>query len=150
MNLSKTNKPSKEEQRVALQSYAVLAEALEQVQDPNPEIEIEETQDKIKVPLKALKLLAQILRATSEGKPISVVPIATEMTTQAAADMLGCSRPHLVKLLEEGTIPYTKVGRHRRVQLEAVMNYKKQQKAAQRQLLREMMQDDEETGLYDT
>jgi hypothetical protein len=56
----------------------------------------------------------------------------------------------LVKLLEEGTIPYTKVGRHRRVQLEAVMNYKKQQKAAQRQLLREMMQDDEETGLYDT
>ena len=150
MNLSKTNKPSKEEQRVALQSYAVLAEALEQVQDPNPEIEIEETQDKIKVPLKALKLLAQILRATSEGKPISVVPIATEMTTQAAADMLGCSRPHLVKLLEEGTIPYTKVGRHRRVKLEDVMNYKKQQKAAQRQLLREIMQDDEETGLYDT
>ena len=150
MNLSKTNKPSKEEQRVALQSYAVLAEALEQVQDPNPEIEIAATPNKIKVPLKVLKLLAQILRATSEGKPIAVVPIATEMTTQAAADMLGCSRPHLVKLLEEGILPYTKVGRHRRVKLEAIMNYKKQQKAAQRQLLREIMQDDEEIGLYDT
>ena len=30
--------------------------------------------------------------------PISVVPIATEMTTQAAAELLGCSRPHFVKL----------------------------------------------------
>lgn len=148
--LSAASKPSKEEQRVALQSYALLAEALEQVHDPNPEIEIEETKDKIKVPLKALKLLAQILKATSEGKPISIIPIATEMTTQAAADLLGCSRPHLVKLLEEGIIPFTKVGRHRRVKFEDVMNYKKQQKEQQRQLLREMMQEDEETGLYDT
>jgi excisionase family DNA binding protein len=149
-NLSTTSKPSKEEQRVALQSYALLAEALEQVHDPNPEIEIEETKDKIKIPLRALKLLAQILKTTSEGKPISIVPIATEMTTQAAADLLGCSRPHLVKLLEGGVMPYTKVGRHRRVLFEDVMNYKKQQKEQQRQLLRAMMQDDEETGLYDT
>lgn len=36
------------------------------------------------------------------------------------------------------------------IPLGLVMNYKKQQKAAQRPLLREMMQDDEETGLYDT
>ena len=41
---------------------------------------------------------------------------------QAAADMLGCSRSHLVKLLEEGIIPYTKVGRHRQVKLEVIMN----------------------------
>ncbi|WP_223266425.1 helix-turn-helix domain-containing protein [Gelidibacter gilvus] len=91
----------------------------------NPEIEIEETSEKIKIPLKALKLLAKILKATSQGQPISLVPIATEMTTQAAAELLGCSRPHVVKLLEEGNIPFTLVGRHRRVKFEDVMNYKK-------------------------
>lgn len=148
--LKNVSKPSKEEQRVALKSYSALAEALEQLHIKNPEIEIEETEERIKVPLKALKLLAEILRVTGEGKPISIIPIATEMTTQAAADLLGCSRPHLIKLLEKGDIEYTKVGKHRRVKFEDVMNYKKLQKEKQRELLRQMMQVDEETGLYDT
>lgn len=150
LELKNVSKPSKEEQRVAMKSYSALAEVLEQLHIENPEIEIEETQERIKVPLKALKLLAEILRVTSEGKPISIIPIATEMTTQAAADLLGCSRPHLIKLLEKGEIEYTKVGKHRRVKFEDVMNYKKLQKDKQRELLRQMMQADEETGLYDT
>jgi excisionase family DNA binding protein len=150
IELKNISKPSKEEQQVAMKSYSALAEVLEQLHIENPEIEIEETQERIKIPLKALKLLAEILRVTSEGKPISIIPIATEMTTQAAADLLGCSRPHLVKLLERGEIDYTKVGKHRRVKFEDLMNYKKQQKEKQRELLRQMMQADEETGLYDT
>lgn len=150
VELTNISKPSKKEQQVAMESYSALAEALEQLHIENPEIEIEETQERIKVPLKALKLLAEILRVTSEGKPISIIPIATEMTTQAAADLLGCSRPHLIKLLEKGAIEYTKVGKHRRVKFEDIMSYKKQQKEKQRGLLREIMQADEETGLYDT
>lgn len=150
LELQNISKPSKEEQQVAMKSYSALAEALEQLHIENPEIEIEETKERIKIPLKALKLLAEILRVTSEGKPISIIPIATEMTTQAAAELLGCSRPHLVKLLERGEIDYSKVGKHRRVKFEDIMNYKKQQKEKQRELLRQMMQADEETGLYDT
>ena len=38
----------------------------------------------------------------SEGKLLSLVPVATEITTQKATEILGCSRPHFVKLLEEG------------------------------------------------
>jgi len=124
-------KPTKEEQKVAIESYRVLSAALKEVREANPEIEIEETQERIKVPLKALKLLAKILEATAEGKPVSIVPLAAEMTTQAAADMIGCSRPHFVKLLEEGAIPYTKVGKHRRVKVEDVMAYKKAMKEKQ-------------------
>lgn len=56
----------------------------------------------------------------SEGKPISIVSIATEVTTQKAVEILGCSRPHLVKLLEGGKINFTKVGKHRRILLEDV------------------------------
>ena len=83
-------------------SYDVLASTLSQIHSDYPEIEIEETNERIKIPLNALKLLAKILKATSQGKPISIVPIATEITTQAAAELLGCSRPHLIKLLENG------------------------------------------------
>ena len=143
-------KPSKEERKVAMKSYEALAEILQTLRKDNPEIVIEETQEKIRIPLNALKLLAEILKATSRGKPISIVPIATEMTTQAAADLLGCSRPHLVKLLEEGKIEYTKIGKHRRVKFEDVAAYKKRMKAKQQELLIKIMHADEKSGLYDT
>ncbi len=118
------NIPTKEEQIIALESYDALSTVLNELQTNNPEIEIEETQGKIKVPLKTLKLLANILKATSQGKPVSIVPIGTEMTTQAAAEILGCSRPHHVKLLEEGKIPFTKVGKHRRLRYDDVASYR--------------------------
>lgn len=143
-------RPSKEEQLTAMESYKALAATLEQLTSKNPEIEIEETEEKIKIPLKALKLLARILKVTSEGKPISLVPMATEMTTQSAAEYLGCSRPHLVKLLEDGKIPYAKVGKHRRVKFEDVVNYKNEMKANQEQILMDIMKSDEELGLYDS
>lgn len=150
INLEKIHKPSKEEQKLAMESYHALASVLDQLHEDNPEIEIEETKDKIRVPLEALKLLAKILKATSQGKLVSIVPVATEMTTQAAADLIGCSRPHLVKLLEEGQIPFTKIGRHRRVKFENVMAYKKRMKAEQEKLIIEIMNADEDSGLYDT
>ena len=143
-------KPTKKEQIEAMASYNALAATLESLKSENPEIEIEETSEKIKIPLKALKLLVKILKATSQGKHISLVPIATEMTTQAAAELLGCSRPHFVKLLENGAIPFTKIGRHRRVKFEDVINYKKAMKLKQETLLIEMMKSDEALGLYDS
>lgn len=148
--LSDIERPSKKDQITAKESYSALVNTVEELQSEYPEIEIEETSEKVKIPLRALKLLVEILKATSQGKPISVVPIATEMTTQAAAELLGCSRPHLVKLLESGKIPFTKVGRHRRVKYEDIIRFKKAQKAAQEQLLIQMMKSDEEAGLYDS
>ncbi|RED96960.1 helix-turn-helix domain-containing protein [Marinoscillum furvescens] len=143
-------KPTKEEQEAAMKSYDALATALDELTSANPEIEIEETKVRITIPLNALKLLAKILKATGQGKPISIVPIATEMTTQAAAELLGCSRPHLVKLLEQGEIRFTKVGKHRRVMYEDMVEYKKKMKANQDRLIGEIMKSDEELGLYDS
>ena len=85
-----------------------------------------------------------------EGKPLSIVPMATEITTQAAAELIGCSRPHLVKLLENGAINFTKIGKHRRIKYQDIIDYKKKMKAKQRKLLIEIMKDDEKSGLYDS
>ena len=142
--------PSKEEQKLALNSYSSLVTALDRLKAGMAEIEIEETGEKIKVPTRALTLLGKILKAMSQGKPISLVPMATEVTTQRAAEILGCSRPHLIKLLEEGKIEFTKVGKHRRIKFEDVMNYRQKVKEEQKQRLIEIMNADEESGLYDT
>jgi excisionase family DNA binding protein len=144
------NRPSKEDQKIAMQSYELLTSAIEGLNEKNPEIEIEETKDKIKIPLSALELLADILKAMSKGTPISLVPLATELTTQAAAEYLGCSRPHLVKLLEEKKIPFTKIGKHRRIRFDDIVEYKKKMREERRKLIIEMMQEDEDLGLYDS
>jgi len=72
------------------------------------------------------------------------------MTTQVAAEFLGCSRPHVVKLLESGEIPFTTIGRHRRVRFEDLANFKKTKKAEREQMLIGMMRKDEDSGLYDS
>lgn len=143
-------RPTKVEQKAAIKSYAALVAALSHIKEVETEIEIEETQDKIVIPSRALMLLGDILKAMSEGKPISVVPVATEVTTQKAAEILGCSRPHLVKLLEEGAIDFVKVGKHRRILFEDIMQYKQKMKEEQKKHIIDMMNQDEELGLYDS
>ncbi|MEK7253383.1 MAG: excisionase, partial [Bacteroidota bacterium] len=70
--LENVRRPSKQEQKTAMESYDALKAMLEQLDVNTPEIEIEETKEKIKVPLRALKLLAEILKAISKGQPISI------------------------------------------------------------------------------
>lgn len=148
--INNIQKPSKKDSRLARQSYDALASAIDRLKTDQPEIEIEETGQKIAIPVKALKLLEDALKAMSQGKPFSIVPVATEVTTQSAAEILGCSRPYLVKLLEDGKIAFTKVGRHRRIKFEDVMTYKQKMKDEQKRHLIDMMNDDDELGLYDT
>ena len=141
---------SKAEQRIAIKSHETLSQILDHVHSPMTEIEIEETKEKLQIPSSALTLLNEILKAMSQGKPISIVPVATEVTTQKAAEILGCSRPHLVKLLESGELDFFKVGKHRRIKFEDVVNYKQKLKAEQKRRLVEMMHNDEELGGYDS
>jgi excisionase family DNA binding protein len=148
--LENIKRPTREEQITAMKSYDTLSNILSELKGNTPEIEIEETREKIRIPLYALKLLAQILKETSNGRPVSIVPIATELTTQAASELLGCSRPHVIKLLESGEIKFTKIGKHRRIRYEDIVNYKTQMKASQENIINEIINSDEEAGLYDS
>lgn len=148
--IGQMKRPSKIEMQVAAKSYNALTEVIEQITKEQTEIEIEETKEKIIIPSRALKLLGEILKAMAQGNPISIVPIAAEVTTQQAAEMIGCSRPFLVKLLEEGKIEFTKVGRHRRIMFDDIVKYKKIMKEAQKKHIIDIMNFDEEIGMYDS
>lgn len=78
----------------------------------------------VELPTSALRLLVDILAELADGNAVKVVPIHAELTTQEAADMLNVSRPHLVKLLESGALPFHKAGKHRRVRFADLMAFK--------------------------
>jgi excisionase family DNA binding protein len=80
----------------------------------------------------------------AQGQTVTLVPHGKELTTQEAAGLLHVSRPHLIKLLDEGVIPHHKVGTHRRVRIEDLLAYSDQRSATRREKLDELTQLSEE------
>jgi excisionase family DNA binding protein len=78
----------------------------------------------IELPQSVVGLLMRILTEMAEGNAITLVPIHAELTTQQAASILGVSRPFLVKQMKEKQLPYRRVGTHRRVRFQDLMDYK--------------------------
>ena len=72
-----------------------------------------------------------------------------QLTTQQAADILNVSRLFLVKLLDEGAIPYIKVGSHRRIRFKDLIIYKEHRDRKRRKLLDQLIEMTEEAGLYE-
>ncbi|MHC5724320.1 MAG: helix-turn-helix domain-containing protein [Nostoc sp.] len=93
-------------------------------------------------------VLRQVVQAMASGKNVSIVTHNPELTTQQAADLLNVSRPYLIKLLEQGELPYFMVGTHRRVKFEDLIKYKQQRDTKRRQLLDELIAESQELGFY--
>lgn len=103
----------------------------------------------IVLPAFAAPLIQKMLEAIAAGHGVTIIPQHAELTTMEAADILNVSRPYLIKLLETGKIPYRKVGRHRRILMEDLMEYKEESDKKSRAAMDEMVALSEELGLYD-
>ena len=80
-------------------------------------------------------LVQKVLHAVSEDQTVTVLPRQAEMTTNQAADFLGVSRPHLIKLLETGQIAFRRVGTKRRIPASDLARYRDENKAKRLQTL---------------
>ena len=104
-----------------------------------------------KVPLPGVVagLLDEILKNMQAGKGVSIVPEHQQLTTQRAANLLGVSRPFLVRLLEEGKLSFHMVDSHRRVYLKDLLAYKKRRDEERHDAIVRMARMEMEAGTYD-
>lgn len=105
---------------------------------------------KVRLPRPVVGLLDEILKNMQAGKAVSVVPEHEELTTQRAANMLGVSRPFLVRLLEEDKLPFHMAGSHRRVYMKDVVAYKAQRDKQRHASIVRMARMEKKAGTYDT
>lgn len=94
------------------------------------------------------ELLMHVLAQVKGGKAVQVISYGKDLTTQQAADILNISRQYLVRLLDRGDIPYTKVGSHRRLRLADVLAYRLQRSALRREALKTLTRASQEMGDY--
>lgn len=100
------------------------------------------------VPRAAALMFAQILDLLAKNQGVQIIPDSAELTTQQAADMLNVSRPYLIGLLESEKIPYRRVGRHRRITFEALVQYKRQDDLQRRRVADELAELSQELDQY--
>ena len=103
----------------------------------------------VAIPEPVHDLLLLILKNLQAGRAISIVPEHQQLTTQRAANILGVSRPFLVKLVESGDIPFHMVGSHRRIYLRDLLDYKRRRDAARHEAINNMARTEMEAGTYD-
>ena len=104
--------------------------------------------DALVIPRPTVVMLAQVLSLLESGHGVQIIPKDAELTTQQAADVLNVSRPYIIGLLESGQIPFRKVGRHRRITFEALMEYKRQDDLKRRAAADDLADLSQDLGLY--
>lgn len=124
--------PTKAEQKMAKDTISKIVSFSGKRRSPSRvsiSLQLGDKKETLQLSAKIFTCLKFILSNMAEGKALQFVPVVAELTTQQAADILKVSRPFLIKLLEQGKIPYKKVGAHRRVAQEDLQVYQRQQQA---------------------
>jgi len=101
-------------------------------------------QARVALPSSLASMLRQAVQAMNEGLAVTIRPQTRQLSTTQVADLLGVTRPTVVKLLESGAIPYVRVGTHRRVDLPDALRYRDSRREAQFQFIADTAIDDEQ------
>ena len=104
----------------------------------------------IALPASVFYLLERVVEVLARGDSITVVSVGREVTTQQAAGLLNVSRQYLVRLLDEGRIAFRKTGKHRRLRIEDVLEFKEKRDKDRRAGLRELSRMTQDFGGYDS
>ena len=99
------------------------------------------------IPQRMIKYLTYMLSSMADGKGFRLIMGDEDLSSQEAADILHVSRPFLIKLLEQGQIPFQKVGKHRRVKLKDLHAYEERQQALRNQQLDYLAQQAQELNM---
>jgi len=102
------------------------------------------------IPAALRHVLSEAADALSRGEAVTLTPLQPDVGTSQAASLLEISHPYLIKLLDDGAIPYQLTGTLRRINLLDLYAYKERRRQRSQHLLQEMTRIAEESdGGYD-
>jgi len=104
--------------------------------------------ESVAVPPSVFQVLRFVVHHMARGEAISLMPVHMRLTTQEAADLLDVSRPFLIKLLDQHELPYTRTGKHRRIRLQDVLDYRDRRDRAALDALGELAREAQDAGDY--
>jgi excisionase family DNA binding protein len=134
--------------RVDREAAARIAQRLRQ-SAPDAELVVRlRTGEVDQLPSGFAEFIASVLEEVAQGHTVALVIEAEEVSTSAAAEFLGVSRPHVVKLIDTGALPARMAGTHRRVRMTDLAAYKRTVDR-RRAFLDELAAEAQEAGLYD-
>jgi excisionase family DNA binding protein len=94
------------------------------------------------------KFVSRVVEGLSRG-PLSITMLPDELTTTVAAELLGISRPTLMKWIATGRISAHKAGSHARLLTDEVLAFRKTLRAQRQTAFDALRALDEEFGLDD-
>jgi excisionase family DNA binding protein len=140
--------PKKHDILLAMQSSKELAALLpKKHRDFRLFVREKQKDVELTLPLSAVKMLLHILTQMSEGNAVTIIPIHAELSTQEAANLLNVSRPFLVQLLENGKMPFHKVGSHRRIYFKDLQSFKAKMDEASTLALQDLAEQAQKLGM---
>jgi excisionase family DNA binding protein len=114
-----------------------------------PRLKLMDAQKEVPLPASMLAVLRRAASELARGNAITILPVAAELTTEEAADILNVSRPFVIKLTDSGELVCHKVGTHRRLHLRDVLEYKRKYQERARATLAGLVDEAQELGIYD-
>ena len=89
----------------------------------------------VELPESVYRVLVRAVEALSQGKGITIAPQEPQLTTQQAADLLGVSRPTVIRLINSGDLHAERIDSRRRLALGEVLAYRERRRAKQYAML---------------
>lgn len=87
--------------------------------------------DRIDLPAAVHEALTKVVAALHAGKAVTIAPQTMTLTTQQAADLLGVSRPTIVRLINDNVLPAERIGNRHRLLLDDVLSYREERRQRQ-------------------
>jgi excisionase family DNA binding protein len=116
-----------------------LAQALAGQKPAGGKVQLRIAKKNVDVPEHAVPLIAEMMAKMGAGECVEVRTIHDTLSTTEAADILNVSRPYVVKLLDQGMIPFVATeGNHRRIKRSDLLEFKRRKDAERRKAADEL------------
>lgn len=115
------------------ESQRDIEQTVDDIKDIRANIALNVDGRNVDLPKDVSVIVTTVLESLSKGSRVVISTTPKELRATAAAEMLGISRPTLLKLVREGELPSHKVGAHHRFLLNDVLEYRDKQQEIKRE-----------------